>query len=190
MLANDDYEQVKTFIEELIIFLWDIGLEIGHSVRSIKDCVKESKSDVTIFTNLLEARLLFGDEQLLALMNDKVRAPRVWPSEKYANSKIEEQHQRHKRYEDTAYSLEPNLKESPGGLRDLQTILWVYNRHYGVQSFKQMNHQGLINNDEYRILIRARNILWKMRVGLHLTTGRREDRLLFDTQRQLSLIHI
>lgn len=186
LLANDDYEQVKTFIEELIIFLWDIGLEIGHSVRSIKDCVKESKSDVTIFTNLLEARLLFGDEQLLALMNDKVRAPRVWPSEKYANSKIEEQHQRHKRYEDTAYSLEPNLKESPGGLRDLQTILWVYNRHYGVQSFKQMNHQGLINNDEYRILIRARNILWKMRVGLHLTTGRREDRLLFDTQRQLA----
>lgn len=186
LLANDDYQKPKDLIESFIRFLWDIGLEIGHSVRSIKDCLKEAKADITIYTNLLEARLLCGDDKLLAQMNEKIRAPRVWAAEKYANGKIEEQRQRHQRYEDTAYSLEPNLKESPGGLRDLQTILWIYNSHYGVTSYKEMNEQGLIDNDEYRILIRARNILWKMRVGLHLITGRREDRLLFDTQRQLA----
>ena len=186
LLADEDYKQAQNLVESFIRFLWDIGLEIGHSVRSIKDCVKEAKADITIYTNLLEARLLSGETELLSQMNDKIRAPRMWGSEKYANGKIEEQRQRHQRYEDTAYSLEPNLKESPGGLRDLQTILWIYNRHYGVQSFKQMNEQDLISDDEYRILIRARNILWKIRVGLHLITGRREDRLLFDTQRQLA----
>ena len=186
LLADDDYQTPKDFIENFIRFLWDIGFEIGHSVRSIKDCLKEAKADITIYTNLLEARILSGEENALLQLNEKIRAPRVWASEKYANGKIEEQRQRHQRYQDTAYSLEPNLKESPGGLRDLQTILWIYNRHFGVTSYKEMNEQELINDDEYRILIRARNILWKMRVGLHLITGRREDRLLFDTQRQLA----
>ena len=186
LIADDDYQEPRDFIEAFVRFLWDIGLEIGHSVRSIKDCVKESKADITTFTNLLESRLLCGDALLISQMNEKVRAPRIWASAKYADGKVEEQQQRHKRFQDTAYSLEPNLKESPGGLRDLQTILWIYNRHFGVQSFKQMNDQELINDDEYRMLIRARNILWKMRVGLHLITGRREDRLLFDTQRLLA----
>ncbi len=186
LLANDDYDDAQALVENFLRFLWDIGLEIGHSVRSIKDCVKEAKADATIMTNLLEARHLVGDDSLFKMLDEKIRVPRCWSPEKFFNTKVEEQHQRHGQYQDTAYSLEPNLKESPGGLRDLQTILWVYNRHYGVRSFREMNEQGLINNDEYRILIRARNILWKMRSGLHLITNRHEDRLLFDTQRQLA----
>ena len=186
LLGNEDYNGVQAFVENFLRFLWDVGLEIGHSVRSVKDCVKEAKGDLTIMTNLLEARHLAGEDALFKLLDEKIRVPRCWSPEKFFNAKVAEQHERHSQYQDTAYSLEPNLKESPGGLRDLQTILWVYNRHYGVHSFKEMNEQDLINDDEYRILIRARNILWKMRSGLHLITNRHEDRLLFDTQRQLA----
>ncbi len=186
LLADEQYDQAKDLVENFLRFLWDIGLEVGHSVRSLKDCVKEAKADLTIITNLLEARHLAGDESLFVRLNEKIRAPRSWAPEKYSIGKLEEQDKRHAQYQDTAYSLEPNLKESPGGLRDLQMILWVYNRHHGVRTYKQMNDQGLINDDEYRLLIRARNILWKMRTGLHLITNRHEDRLLFDAQRQLA----
>jgi len=137
-------------------------------------------------TNLLEARHLDGNERLFNLVDKKIRSSRTWSPDKFFTGKYEEQEQRQEQYQGTAYSLEPNIKESPGGLRDIQTILWVYNRHYGVRSFKEMNEQGLINDDEYRLLIRARNILWKMRTGLHLITNRHEDRLLFDAQRQLA----
>ena len=186
LLQNDDYQHAKEFVESFLRFLWDIGLDIGHSVRSIRDCIKDARSDVTIMTNLLEARHLTGNDKLLQQVDEKIRGARTWPADKFFNAKYEEQQQRHAQYQDTAYSLEPNLKESPGGLRDLQTILWVYNRHYGVRSFREMNEHKLIDDDEYRMLIRARNILWRMRSGLHLITNRHEDRLLFDTQRQLA----
>jgi len=186
LLADDNYDAIKELVESFLRFLWDIGLDIGHSVRSIKDCIKEAKADITTMTNLLEARHLAGEKSLFEKLDEKIRAPRCWSPEKFFLGKCEEQKLRHAQYQDTAYSLEPNLKESPGGLRDLQTILWVYNRRYGVRSFKEMKERELINDDEYRILIRARNILWKMRSGLHLITNRHEDRLLFDTQRQLA----
>ena len=186
LLADDEYDEAKEMVENFLRFLWDIGLKIGHSVRSIRDCIKEAKADITIMTNLLEARHLTGNNTLFKTLDLKIRAPRFWSPEKFFTGKVNEQRHRHSQYQDTAYSLEPNLKESPGGLRDLQTILWVYNRHFGVRSFKEMHEQDLINTDEYRILIRARNILWKMRSGLHLITHRHEDRLLFDTQRQIA----
>lgn len=186
LLEKDDYENVQFTVEPFFRFLWDIGLEIGHSVRSIRDCVKEARADITVMTNMMEGRLLDGDTSLLKTLDDKLRNGRIWPNEKFYAAKFEEQEVRHANYQDTAYSLEPNLKESPGGLRDLQTILWVYNRHFGVRSFREMKEHGHLNNDEYRLLTRARNILWKLRCGLHLNTGRREDRLLFDNQRQLA----
>jgi len=186
LLEKDEYDSVKDLIESFLRFLWDIGLDIGHSVRSIKDCVKEARSDITVMTNLLEARHLAGNDALFAILDQKIRAPRSWAPDKFYHAKYHEQETRHARYQDTAYSLEPNLKESPGGLRDLQTILWIYNRHYGVKTFREMNEQNLLDHDEYRILIRARNIIWRMRSGLHLITNRHEDRLLFDTQRLLA----
>lgn len=186
LLEKDQYEGAKEFVEGFLRFLWDIGLDVGHSVRSLKDCVKEARADVTVMTNLLEARYLAGDESLFPILDEKIRTARNWSPDKFYHAKYEEQEKRHAQYQDTAYSLEPNLKESPGGLRDLQNILWIYNRRYKVRSFREMNEQGLIDDDEYRILIRARNILWRMRAGLHLITNRHEDRLLFDTQRQLA----
>jgi len=186
LLSDSDYDGAAEFVENFIRFLWDIGLEIGHSVRSVKDCIKEARGDITIMTNLLEARHLTGHQGLFDNVDSKIRGARTWSPNVFFNGKFDEQRARHRQYQDTAYSLEPNIKESPGGLRDLQTILWVYNRHYGVRSFREMKEQELIDDNEYRLLIRARNILWKMRAGLHLITNRHEDRLLFDTQRQLA----
>jgi [protein-PII] uridylyltransferase len=190
LLGDENYDDAKDLVENFLRFLWDIGLDIGHSVRSVKDCIKEARADISTMTNLLEARRLAPristQDGLFETLDSKIRMLRSWSPEKFFLGKVEEQRQRRTQYQDTAYSLEPNLKESPGGLRDLQTILWVYNRHYGVRSFREMKAQELINDDEYRILIRARNILWKMRSGLHLITNRHEDRLLFDTQRQLA----
>jgi len=186
LLQDEQYDVAQEFIEAYIRFLWDIGLQIGHSVRSLKDCLKEARQDITIMTNLIEARHLAGSQTLFQGLDDKLRNSRAWPADKFFTAKLKEQLSRHARYQDTAYSLEPNIKDSPGGLRDLQTILWVYNRHFGVRSFKEMNQQGHIDDDEYRILIRARNVLWKMRASLHLNTKRHEDRLLFDSQRELA----
>lgn len=186
LLKSNQYNQVKEFIEPFLRFLWDIGFNVGHSVRSIKDCIKEARQDITTMTNLMEGRHISGDKSLFIGLDEQLRGSRIWPSEKYFAVKVQEQESRHAQYQDTAYSLEPNIKESPGGLRDLHSILWIYNRHYGVRSFREMNEQGHINDDEYRILIRARNSLWKIRSSLHLDNSRQEDRLLFDSQREIA----
>ena len=188
LLLVDDKptDEINLCIEHFLRFLWDIGLDVGHSVRNVKECARESRSDVTVMTNLLEARTLVGGTSRFETVDDQLRKGRIWPAEKFFVAKHEEQEKRHKQHQSTAYSLEPNIKDSPGGLRDLQTILWIYNRHYGVRSFKDMKEQGHIDDDEYRLLIRARNILWRLRSGLHLLAGRHEDRLLFDAQRSLA----
>jgi len=186
LLKENQYEEIKPYIEPFLRFLWDIGLEVGHSVRSSKDCIKEARSDITIMTNLMEGRHLDGDSDLFKTLDEKLRNGRIWSPDRFFSNKFEEQRQRHRQYQEYTYSLEPNIKENPGGLRDLHMILWVYNRHFGVKSFKEMNEHGLIDDSEYRLLIRARNILWKIRSGLHLITNRHEDRLMFDAQRQLA----
>ena len=186
LLKKDPIDSTQTFIETFIRFLWDIGLEVGHSVRTIKDCLKESRQDITVMTNLLEARHIVGDTELIATMDKKLREGRIWPADKFFEGKYQEQIARHMSYEDTAFNLEPNLKEGPGGLRDLQTILWVFNRRYGVRDFRELVTQNFISEDEYRLLIRSRNMLWKLRNSLHFINNRREDRLLFDNQRALA----
>lgn len=186
LLKKNPNEAAQQFIEEFIRFLWDIGLEVGHSVRTIKDCIKESKLDITVMTNLLEARYITGANDLLPVMDEKLRHNRIWPADKFFNGKYQEQIDRHNSHQDTAFNLEPNLKEGPGGLRDLQTILWVFNRRYGVKNFKELVAQEFITEDEYRMLIRSRNMLWKLRNSLHFLNKRREDRLLFDNQRSLA----
>ncbi len=186
LLGGNHYKIAQEFIESVIRFLWDIGMEVGQSVRSIKDCVKEAKQDVTVMTNLLETRAIVDDGNLLKELDDKLRNGRVWMPSAFFEAKMEEQKQRHAHYNETAYNLEPNLKEGPGGLRDLHMIAWVFNRRYGIRSLTELNEQKFINDDEHRTLIRSRNVLWKMRNGLHFLNGRREDRLLFDYQRALA----
>src|SRR5579883_171186 len=173
-------------IERLLAFLWDIGLEVGHSVRTVEDCAAESLADVSVMTTLLEARLLSGNAALLAHMHSALAPERIWPVKDFLEAKVREQADRHLKANDTAYNLEPNVKTSPGGLRDIQTIAWVAKRRFGSDTLDVLVSNGSLTIAELRRLKQARSFLWKVRFGLHVLTGRREDRLLFDHQLKLA----
>ena len=173
-------------IEKLVAFLWDIGLEVGHSVRTVAECAEESIAEVGVMTTLLEARWLAGSASLLPAMRGALAPERVWPVRDYFAAKVREQRDRHHKANDTAYNLEPNVKTGPGGLRDIQTIAWVAKRHFGSESLDELASHGFLTASELRRLKQAQAFLWKVRFGLHTLTGRHEDRLLFDHQIKLA----
>ncbi|VAX12573.1 [Protein-PII] uridylyltransferase / [Protein-PII]-UMP uridylyl-removing enzyme [hydrothermal vent metagenome] len=186
ILLRDSDEPYKTAIEGFLLFLWDIGLEIGHSVRNIEECAEEAARDITVATNLQESRLLNGPQNLFDAQC-KLNAPdQVWPGPDYFRVKLEEQNARHLKYHETAYNLEPNIKEGPGGLRDIQMIGWVAKRHFGVDTLHELVDHAFLTEQEYKTLHEGQAFLWQIRFGLHVLTGRREDRLLFDHQRSLA----
>jgi len=186
LLPKSDSADWQPDIERFLTFLWDIGLEVGHSVRSIDDCQRESLADISVATTLFEARLLAGPESLFAGMRRALAQDRLWSSEDFFEAKCKEQTERHHRYFDTAYNLEPNVKSSPGGLRDIQTIGWVAKRHFGTDTLDELVAHGFLTREELRKLKAGQSFLWKVRFGLHVLTGRREDRLLFDYQIKLA----
>ena len=186
LLPKSDSADWQPDIERFLTFLWDIGLEVGHSVRSIDDCQRESLADISVATTLFEARLLFGPEPLFAGMRRALAPDRLWSSQDFFEAKCKEQTERHHRYFDTAYNLEPNVKSSPGGLRDIQTIGWVAKRHFGTDTLDELVAHGFLTREELRKLQAGQAFLWKVRFGLHVLTGRREDRLLFDYQIKLA----
>jgi len=186
LLPKSDSADWQSDIERFLTFLWDIGLEVGHSVRSIDDCQRESLADISVATTLFEARLLAGPESLFAGMRRALAPDRLWSSQDFFEAKCKEQSERHHRYFDTAYNLEPNVKSSPGGLRDVQTIGWVAKRHFGTDTLDELVAHGFLTREELRKLKAGQSFLWKVRFGLHVLTGRREDRLLFDYQIKLA----
>lgn len=173
-------------ISEFVTFLWDIGLEIGHSVRSLTDCQQEASNDITVATNLFEARRLSGSTALFDRFREAMQPARLWDSRAFYAAKLAEQQVRHRRFGETAYRLEPNVKEGPGGLRDIQMIGWVSKRHFAAEHLRELVDHGFLREGEYRDLIEGQRFLWKVRFALHTLTGRREDRLLFDLQRALA----
>ena len=186
LTARDRHKDLRPFAEGLLHFLWDMGLEVAHSTRSLADCVSEAKKDITVATNLMEARLLAGDLALFDQLRAKTGPAKIWPSSKFFAAKRAEQVARHHRFDDTAYKLEPNVKEGPGGLRDIQTVQWVTQRHYGSGALDELVAHKFLSEDEHRALIRGRDFLWHIRNSLHYLARRREDRLLFDHQRALA----
>ena len=172
----------RSRIEAFVAFLWDIGLEVGHSVRTVEECVQESAPDVGVMTTLLEARCVSGERQLLEAMRKALAPEHVWPVREFFEAKLAEQSERHLKANDTAYNLEPNVKTGPGGLRDIQTIAWVAKRHFGANTLDELATQHFLTPAELRRLKQAQAFLWKVRFGLHVMTGRHEDRLLFDHQ--------
>jgi len=186
LLPKSDSADWQPDIERFLTFLWDIGLEVGHSVRSIDDCQRESLADISVATTLFEARLLAGPEPLFAGMRRALAPDRLWSSQDFFEAKVKEQTERHHRYFDTAYNLEPNVKSSPGGLRDIQTIGWVAKRHFGTDTLDELVAHGFLTREELRKLQAGQAFLWKVRFGLHVLTARREDRLLFDYQIKLA----
>ena len=175
-----------TQIQAFIAFLWDIGLEVGPSVRTVKECVRESKKEITVATNLMEAHLIIGDPGLFEHMRRATSADKLWPSRKFFEAKWAEQRARHYKFHDTAYNLEPNVKEGPGGLRDIQMIGWVAKRHFGADTLRELVTHEFLTESEYQSLTEGQSFLWQVRFALHVLTGRREDRLLFDYQRTLA----
>jgi len=186
LLPCEDDSQWHDAITQFLTFLWDIGLEVGHSVRTLADCVQQATDDITIATNLMEARLLVGSESMFGKMCEQTGPEHIWPGIDFFRAKWEEQIARHEKFDDTAYKLEPNIKEAPGGLRDIQMIGWVAKRHFGADSLIDLVTKGFLTEDEYVTLLEHQNFLWKIRMALHFLTSRREDRLLFDFQRDLA----
>ncbi len=179
---NDADEAIGRFLT----FLWDIGLEVGHSVRTLDDCETQARADVSVLTTLMETRLLHGPGRLFGELPARIGTDRMWSSAEFFQAKTEEQRARHSRYHDTAYNLEPNVKGSPGGLRDIQMITWLARRHLGAKSLAELVQHNFLTEGQLRILTSGQAFLWRIRFGLHLLTGRREDRLLFDHQVKLS----
>jgi [protein-PII] uridylyltransferase len=181
-LESSQDERLSAFIASL----WDVGLEIGHSVRSVRQCVDEASADLTVATTLMEARLISGPEPLFEAMLAAVGPDNIWSSQQFFAEKRREQIERHHSYHDTAYNLEPNVKGSPGGLRDIQMIGWVAKRHFGVRTLDELVDRGFLGPGQQRRLANGQTFLWRVRFALHLITGRREDRLLFDHQVRLA----
>ncbi len=175
-------------LEKFLTLLWDIGLDIGHSVRTVEECVENASHDITILTNLMEARVIRGVNGLMRAVRKGTAPDKMWPSPEFFRAKLEEQKVRHSKYADTEYNLEPNVKSSPGGLRDLQIIGWIAERHFGVVSLEHLTTEEFLNQEESEILARGQDFMWRVRYALHMITGREEDRLLFDHQRELAKI--
>ncbi|MDH5261303.1 MAG: nucleotidyltransferase domain-containing protein, partial [Gammaproteobacteria bacterium] len=173
-------------LSAFITSLWDIGLEIGHSVRTVKQCFEEASADLTIATTLMEARLLAGPESLFLEMQAVIEPDKMWPSAVFFAEKRKEQIARHHLYHDTAYNLEPNVKGSPGGLRDIQMIGWVAKRHFGAATLAELVDHKFLTKGQLKRLKDGERFLWRIRYALHILTGRREDRLLFDYQIRLA----
>ncbi|MCG9696142.1 bifunctional uridylyltransferase/uridylyl-removing protein GlnD [Shewanella sp. Isolate11] len=169
---------------QYIAFLWDAGLEVGHSVRSLKETLTQGRGDITIATNLLEARLLCGSQSLFDKLHQGVRDADFWPASDFFVAKRDEQVDRHAKA--SAFDLEPNLKSCPGGLRDIQTITWVTMRYFDASCAEELLAHGFLEQNELDELLECQEYLWQLRFALHLISGRDENRLLFDLQRQVA----
>ncbi|WP_315764996.1 [protein-PII] uridylyltransferase [Sphingomonas sp. Y38-1Y] len=173
-------------IESMLYALWDMGLKVGHSSRSLDEMVKMAKSDVTIRTALLEGRYVWGDTALYDDASRRFRLEVQSDTRGFIGLKLAERDQRHRKMGDSRYVVEPNVKEGKGGLRDLHTLFWIGKDAYGVQRAAELVEKGVLGAAEYRRFHRAENFLWAVRCHLHLIAGRAEDRLTFDMQREIA----
>lgn len=186
LLESEPSEQEQEQLTDFLIFLWDMGLEVGHSVRTLDDCLQTARQDLSVITNLIEARLLVGAHTLYTQLRQGIRPHKMWESREFFLAKLVEQNNRYKKFGDTAYRVEPNLKEGRGGLRDIQMISWILERQYGQLSLFELHEHHLLAQGEYECLREGRDFLWQIRFILHHLTGRKEDRLLFDYQHHLA----
>ncbi|MCY4129449.1 MAG: [protein-PII] uridylyltransferase [Gammaproteobacteria bacterium] len=173
-------------IGEFIRLLWDLKLEIGHSVRTVRECKSEATRDLSVMTALIERRLLIGSPRLAQKLDRALSSRFLWPSNRFFSGKLEEQNARHEHYSDIEYGLEPNIKSSPGGLRDIQTISWITQKHCETTDLSELIQRGFLTESECKTLLDGRRFLWQVRFALHLLTRRKEDQLYFDHQREIA----
>jgi len=174
--------------EALLYFLWDMGLKVGHATRSVSECIRQAKADVTIRTALLEARYLFGDAKLfdeLTARFDKEAVQGTAPA--FVAAKLAEREERHRRAGQSRYLVEPNVKDGKGGLRDLHTLFWIAKYVYRVREPEELIERGVFAPEEYRLFRRCEDFLWSVRCNMHFVAGRAEERLSFDIQREIAV---
>src|SRR5690606_3309710 len=173
--------------EYMLYMLWDMGLKVGHATRSVDECLRHARDDVTIATTLLEARFLWGEEtlydELLARFDSEV--VRHTGSE-YVQAKLAERDARHAKGGESRYVVEPNVKDGKGGLRDLQTLFWIGKYFYRVRTGAELVDKGVFTAAEYRKFLKAEDFLWAVRCHMHFLTGKAEERLHFDIQRDIA----
>lgn len=186
LLLGEENEKAEEAIAQFITYLWDIGFEVGHAVRNFEQCIEAGKADLATATNLLEARWITGDYEPFQQLNNLWKQPDFWPTQTFFNGKLAEQNRRHQRFNNIVYQLEPNLKESPGGIRDIQTVLWVAMRHFSAKSIQELMQYDFITFEEYQEIHAANLYLNRIRFGLHRLKGRHENRLLFNNQQKLA----
>ncbi len=178
------HEQV---IEYMLYILWDLGLKVGHATRSVDDCIRLARQDQTICTALLEMRWLWGDQALYTELKERFgREVMAGTGAAFAEAKLKERDERHRRLGDSRYTVEPNVKEGKGGLRDLHTLWWIAKYVHRVDDAAELVTKGVLSADEYRRFVKAENFLWNVRCHLHFLTGRPEERLTFDVQPELA----
>ena len=177
---------LEQIVEFILYMLWDLGLKVGHSTRSVSDCVRLAKQDLTVQTSLLDARWLWGDQNLFFNFREQFKAEAViGKGSDFVEAKLNERDKRHERTGDTRYVLEPNIKEGKGGLRDLQTLYWLTKFLYGVTSLSELVPLDIFTPQDVRRYSRAHGFLWAVRCHLHYLTNRPEERLTFDVQKSI-----
>lgn len=191
LLLCKDESSINTFsaqLQNFITLLWDLKLDVGHSVRTLPECVTEAAKDLTIITNMMETRAIAGDVQLLDELRAATAPDQLWPAQEFFHAKWKELKDRHRKHNDSEYNLEPNVKNSPGALRDIQTICWATTRYFGQGTLQALQSQGFLTPFEFDRLQRSLHFLWQVRYALHMLAGREEDRLLFDLQREVATL--
>ncbi len=174
--------------EAILYCLWDLGLKVGHATRSVDECIRQAKADMTIRTAVLEARFLLGDRKLfdeLMVKFDKSVVQGTGPE--FVAAKLNEREERHRRVGQSRYLVEPNVKEGKGGLRDLHTLFWIAKYVYRISDVEEMIDRGVFDEDEAKLFRRCEDFLWSVRCNMHFLTGRAEERLSFDIQREVAV---
>ncbi|MBX6367449.1 MAG: nucleotidyltransferase domain-containing protein, partial [Rhodospirillales bacterium] len=186
LLPYKSTPHTEQVVEWMLYALWDLGLKVGHATRSVDDCLRGARSDLTIRTALLEARWVWGEQSLydsLKKRYDAELAKRT--TAEFVEAKLAERDERHNRVGDSRYVLEPNVKEGKGGLRDLHTLFWIAKYAYRVDDVAKLVELGLLSDEEFGRFERAHNFLWTVRCHLHYLAGRAEERLGFDVQAEI-----
>src|ERR1051326_8267423 len=178
----------ESVAEALLYCLWDMGLKVGHATRTVSECIRQANADMTIRTALLEARYLFGDQKLFeefVARFDKEVVQGTAPA--FVAAKLAEREERHRRAGQSRYLVEPNVKDGKGGLRDLHTLFWIAKYVYRVREPEELVERGVFAAEEYRLFRRCEDFLWSVRCNMHFVTGRAEERLSFDIQREIAV---